>query len=53
VNIGAVGGMVAGDMVNTASRISLQPSRERSSSESTKRSADATIVFEPAGEHRS
>ncbi|MDP9242569.1 MAG: AAA family ATPase, partial [Actinomycetota bacterium] len=53
VNIGAVGeGMVAGDMVNTASRI--QSAAEPGAvfvGESTKRSTDATIVFEPAGEH--
>jgi class 3 adenylate cyclase len=52
VNIGAEGqGMVAGDMVNTASRI--QSAAEPGSvfvGESTKRSTEATIVFEPAGE---
>jgi class 3 adenylate cyclase/tetratricopeptide (TPR) repeat protein len=53
VNIGAERqGMVAGDMVNTASRI--QSAAEPGAvfvGESTKRSTDATIVFEPAGEH--
>ena len=53
VNIGAVGeGMVAGDMVNTASRI--QSAAEPGAvfvGESTKRATDATVVFEPAGEH--
>ena len=53
VNIGAEGqGMVAGDMVNTASRI--QSAAEPGAvfvGESTKRSTDATIVYEPAGEH--
>ncbi len=52
VNIGAVGeGMVAGDLVNTASRI--QSAAEPGAifvGESTKRATDATIVFEPAGE---
>ena len=53
VNIGAEGqGMVAGDMVNTASRI--QSAAEPGAvfvGESTKRSIEATVVFEPAGEH--
>jgi len=53
VNIGAVGeGMVAGDMVNTASRI--QSAAEPGAvlvGESTKRTTEATIVFESAGEH--
>src|SRR5437867_2103861 len=52
VNIGAVGeGMVAGDMVNTASRI--QSAAEPGAvlvGGSTKRSIEATVVFEPAGE---
>ncbi|MDP9331026.1 MAG: AAA family ATPase [Actinomycetota bacterium] len=52
VNIGAVGeGMVAGDMVNTASRI--QSAAEPGAvlvGESTKRSIETTVVFEPAGE---
>jgi class 3 adenylate cyclase/tetratricopeptide (TPR) repeat protein len=52
VNLGAVGeGMVAGDMVNTASRIqSAAEPGEVFVGESTKRATDATIVFEPAGE---
>jgi class 3 adenylate cyclase/tetratricopeptide (TPR) repeat protein len=49
VTIGAVGqGMVAGDLVNTASRLqSAAPSRNVLVDEPTQRAASAAIVFEP------
>ena len=52
VNLGAEGqGMVAGDMVNTASRIqSTAAPGTVFVGEATRRSTEATIVFEPAGE---
>ena len=52
VTIGAVGqGMVAGDLVNTASRLqSVAPPGTVLVGESTQRAAAASIVFEPAGE---
>jgi class 3 adenylate cyclase len=53
VTLGAEGqGMVAGDLVNTASRI--QSTAESGSvlvGEATKRAAEAAIVFEDAGSH--
>ncbi|MDQ3379195.1 MAG: AAA family ATPase [Actinomycetota bacterium] len=53
VTLGAEGqGMVAGDMVNTASRI--QSAAEPGwvlAGESTKRASEATIAYESAGEH--
>jgi predicted ATPase/class 3 adenylate cyclase len=53
VTLGAEGqGMVAGDLVNTASRI--QASAEPGTAlvgDTTKRAAEAAIVFEDAGEH--
>ena len=52
VTIGAVGqGMVAGDMVNTASRLqSVAPPGTVLVGEATKRAAAEAIAFEPAGE---
>jgi class 3 adenylate cyclase/tetratricopeptide (TPR) repeat protein len=52
VTIGAVGqGMVAGDMVNTASRLqSVAPPGTVLVGEATKRAASGAIAFEPAGE---
>ncbi|HEY8198405.1 MAG TPA: AAA family ATPase, partial [Candidatus Limnocylindrales bacterium] len=52
VTIGAVGqGMVAGDLVNTASRLqSVAAPGTVLVGESTQRAAAASIVFEPAGE---
>src|SRR5712691_10615153 len=51
VNLAAVGeGMVAGDLVNTASRV--QSAAEPSSvfvGEATRRTTEGTIVYEPAG----
>jgi class 3 adenylate cyclase/tetratricopeptide (TPR) repeat protein len=53
VTLGAEGeGMVAGDLVNTASRI--QSAAEPGSvlvGEATRRASDAAIAYEPAGEH--
>ncbi len=53
VTIGAEGqGMVAGDLVNTASRIQAEaPPGAVCVGESTKRATDATIVYEDAGSH--
>ena len=53
VTIGAVGqGMVAGDLVNTASRVqSVAPAGAVLVGEATQRAASKAIVFEPAGEH--
>jgi class 3 adenylate cyclase/tetratricopeptide (TPR) repeat protein len=53
VTVGAEGqGMVAGDLVNTASRIqSAAESGTVLVGEATKRSAEAAIVFEDAGSH--
>ena len=52
VTMGAVGqGMVAGDLVNTASRLqSVAAPGTVLVGESTQRAAAASIVFEPAGE---
>jgi len=52
VNLGATDqGMVAGDLVNTASRLqSLAPPGTVLVGEATHRAADKAIVFEPAGE---
>jgi class 3 adenylate cyclase/tetratricopeptide (TPR) repeat protein len=53
VTLGAEGqGMIAGDLVNTASRI--QSAAEPSTvlvGEATKRATEAAIAYEPAGEH--
>ncbi|HZU20971.1 MAG TPA: adenylate/guanylate cyclase domain-containing protein [Gaiellaceae bacterium] len=53
VNVGAVGeGMVAGDLVNTASRI--QASAEPGTvlvGDATRRASEAAVVFEDAGAH--
>jgi class 3 adenylate cyclase/tetratricopeptide (TPR) repeat protein len=53
VTIGAVGqGMVAGDLVNTASRIqSAAPPGVVFVGDSTRRSSDAAIAYEDAGSH--
>jgi class 3 adenylate cyclase/tetratricopeptide (TPR) repeat protein len=53
VTLGATDqGMVAGDLVNTASRLQgVAPAGTVLVGESTQRSAAAAIVFEPAGEH--
>ena len=53
VTIGATGmGMVAGDLVNTASRLqSVAPPGTVIVGEGTYRAASEAIVFEPAGEH--
>src|SRR5437868_14756622 len=53
VTIGAEGqGMVAGDLVNTASRIqSAAPSGGVFVGESTRRSSEASIAYEDAGSH--
>jgi class 3 adenylate cyclase/tetratricopeptide (TPR) repeat protein len=53
VTLGAVGqGMVAGDLVNTASRVqSVAPPGAVLVSEATQRAASKAIVFEAAGEH--
>ena len=53
VTVGAVGqGMVAGDLVNTASRVqSVAPPGAVLVGEATQRAASKAIVFEPAGEH--
>ncbi|HZB02322.1 MAG TPA: adenylate/guanylate cyclase domain-containing protein [Actinomycetota bacterium] len=53
VNLGAQGqGMVAGDMVNTASRIqSVAPPGAVLVGESTMRTTDRVIAYEPAGSH--
>jgi len=53
VTIGAEGqGMVAGDLVNTASRIqSAAPPGAVFVGDSTRRTSDASIAFEDAGEH--
>ncbi len=52
VTLGATGeGMVAGDLVNTASRLqSVAPSGTVLVGEATERAASKAIVFEPAGE---
>jgi class 3 adenylate cyclase/tetratricopeptide (TPR) repeat protein len=52
VTVGAVGqGMVAGDLVNSASRLqSVAPPGAVLVGEATQQAADAAIVFEPAGE---
>jgi class 3 adenylate cyclase len=52
VSVGATGqGMVAGDLVNTASRLqSVAPPGTVLVGEATARAASAAIVFEPAGE---
>jgi class 3 adenylate cyclase/tetratricopeptide (TPR) repeat protein len=52
VTIGAVGqGMVAGDLVNTASRLqSVAPAGTVLVGEATERAASRAIAFEPAGE---
>jgi len=53
VNVGATGeGMVAGDLVNTASRI--QSTAEPGTvlvGEATRRATEASVVYEPAGTH--
>ena len=53
VNVGATGeGMVAGDLVNTASRI--QSVAEPGSvfvGDSTRRATEQAVAYEPAGEH--
>jgi class 3 adenylate cyclase/tetratricopeptide (TPR) repeat protein len=53
VTVGAVGqGMVAGDLVNTASRLqSVAPSGTVLVGESTYRATSEAIAFEPAGDH--
>jgi class 3 adenylate cyclase/tetratricopeptide (TPR) repeat protein len=53
VTVGAEGqGMVAGDLVNTASRVqSVAPRGAVFVGESTRRSSDASIAYEPAGSH--
>ncbi len=53
VTIGAVGeGMVAGDMVNTASRLQgVAPAGVVLVGDGTMRAAERAIAFEPAGEH--
>ncbi|HEX8025400.1 MAG TPA: adenylate/guanylate cyclase domain-containing protein [Candidatus Limnocylindrales bacterium] len=53
VTLGATNqGMVAGDLVNTASRIqSVAPPSTVLVGEATMRAASAAIAFEPAGEH--
>jgi class 3 adenylate cyclase/tetratricopeptide (TPR) repeat protein len=53
VTIGATGqGMVAGDLVNTASRLqSVAPTGSVLVDETTRRAASGAILFEPAGEH--
>ena len=53
VTLGAVGqGMVAGDLVNTASRLqSVAAPGTVLVGEATQRAASSAIVFEPAGEH--
>jgi class 3 adenylate cyclase/tetratricopeptide (TPR) repeat protein len=53
VNLGAVGeGMVAGDLVNTASRIqAAAPPGAVFVGEATRRASDAAIVYEDAGTH--
>jgi class 3 adenylate cyclase/tetratricopeptide (TPR) repeat protein len=53
VTLGAVGqGMVAGDLVNTASRLqSVAAPGTVLVGEGTQRAASSAIVFEPAGEH--
>ncbi|MGI8928866.1 MAG: AAA family ATPase [Candidatus Limnocylindrales bacterium] len=52
VNVGAIGeGMVAGDIVNTASRLqSVAPAGAVLVGEATERAANQAIQFEPAGE---
>jgi class 3 adenylate cyclase/tetratricopeptide (TPR) repeat protein len=52
VTLGAIGeGMVAGDLVNTASRLqSVAPPGSVLVGEATQRAASRAIVFEPAGE---
>ncbi len=53
VSLGAVGqGMVAGDLVNTASRLqAVAPPGAVLVGEATHRAASRAILFEPAGEH--
>jgi tetratricopeptide (TPR) repeat protein len=53
VTIGATDqGMVAGDLVNTASRLqSVAPAGTVLVGEATQRAASAGVVFEPAGDH--
>ncbi len=54
VTLGAVNqGLVAGDLVNTASRLqAVAPSGTVLVGESTQRASAAAIVFEPVGEHQ-
>src|SRR5205807_1969702 len=54
VTLGAEGqGMVAGDLVNTASRIqSVAKAGTIVVGEATKRATEAAIAYEPAGEHK-
>jgi class 3 adenylate cyclase/predicted ATPase len=53
VNVGAVGeGMVAGDLVNTAARVQAAAAPGTVLvGDATRRSSEAAVVFEPAGEH--
>jgi class 3 adenylate cyclase len=53
VTLGAVGeGMVAGDLVNTASRVqSLAPPGGVFVGEGTRRATEQAVVYEPAGNH--
>jgi class 3 adenylate cyclase/tetratricopeptide (TPR) repeat protein len=53
VNVGAEGeGMVAGDLVNTASRIqSVAEPGSVFAGDATRRATEQTVAYEPAGEH--